>query len=127
MAKAEERMHILKMVESGQITAADASLLLGALADTEASPAREPEAERARMHGTMRVRVTDLATGQEKVNISLPLGLAAIGMRMGARFTPRDLDLDLSQIVGSARGGAQGKVMEVVDEEEGERVEIYVE
>ena len=74
----------------------------------------------------MRVTVTDLVTGQQKVDITLPWVLATAGMSMGAHFTPRDIDIDLDELFRAVEMGAEGKVMEVVDEAEGERVEIFV-
>ncbi len=55
------------------------------------------------------------------------MGLVNVGIKMGARFTPEVEGIDFDELVGSIRGGAQGKVMDVIDEEEGERVEIFVE
>ena len=61
------------------------------------------------------------------MNINIPMGLVNVGMKMGARFTPEVEGLDFDELVGTIRSGAQGKVMDIVDEEEGERVEIFVE
>ena len=48
-------------------------------------------------------------------------------MKMGARFAPEMEGLDFDELTEIIRGCAQGKVMDVVDNEEGERVEIFVE
>ena len=74
-----------------------------------------------------RVRVTDLETGRDKVNINLPMSLVDVGTRMGARFAPELEDMDFGQIMEQIKSGAQGKIIEVEDVEDGERVEIYVE
>jgi hypothetical protein len=55
------------------------------------------------------------------------MSLVDVGKRMGARFAPELGDMDIEQIVEQFKGGAQGKVIEVEDAEDGERVEIYVE
>jgi hypothetical protein len=126
MATAEERLQVLKMVEAGQVSAAEAVELLDVLERAaEAKTLPVPPDARSSPY-RMRVRVTDLATGQQKVDITLPWGLATVGMNMGARFTPRDIDIDLEEILSAVRSGAEGKVMEMVDEAEGERVEIFV-
>lgn len=75
----------------------------------------------------MRVRVTDLTTGQRKVDINMPWSLVSVGMSMGARFTPPDLNIDMEQVMAQLDAGGEGKVMDVVDEEDNERVEIFVE
>lgn len=118
MATHEERMQILKMIEEGQITAEEGAKLLDALEATgeeRAGPAR-----------WFRVRVTDMRTGKHKVNINLPLGLLNIGAKIGARFSA-PFDLDIDEIVRAVREGARGKVVDLEDTADGERVEIYVE
>ena len=74
-----------------------------------------------------RVRVTDMRTGKTKVNVNIPISLVNVGMRMGARFAPEVEGLNLDQVMQAVKQGAQGKVIDVEDEEDGERVEIYVE
>ena len=126
MATTEERMQILKMVADGKISAEEGAKLLAAL-ETERkretrSPAEPPSAAR-----WFRVRVTDLETGKNKVNVNLPMSLVDVGTRMGARFAPELEDLDFKDIIEQIKSGAQGKIIEVEDAEGGERVEIYVE
>jgi hypothetical protein len=122
MATNEERMQILKMLEGGQITAQEAAKLLEAL---DASTRKTPEG--GEQAGWFRVRVTDRQTGRPKVNINIPIGLVNLGLRIGARFAPDIEDLDLKEVVEAVRSGVQGRIMDVEDEEEGERVEIFVE
>ncbi len=123
MASAEERMQILKMIESRQISAEEGARLLAALdrADKGASaaPTSAPR--------WFRVRVTDLRSGKTKVNVNIPMSLVEVGIKMGARFAPETQGLDLAQITKAIREGAQGKIVDVEDEADGERVEIYVE
>lgn len=126
MATAEERMQVLNMVAEGKISAEEGAKLLAAL---------EPEKKRE-THTTLtgpsaprwfRVRVTDLETGKNKVNVNLPMSLVEVGTRMGARFAPELEGMDFNDIVEQIKAGAQGKIIEVEDIEDGERVEIYVE
>ncbi len=119
MTTDEERMQILKMIEGGQITAEEGAKLLDALEATGA----EERAARARW---FRVRVTDMKTGKHKVNINLPLGLLNIGAKIGAKFSA-PFDLDIDEIVRAVREGARGKVVDLEDTADGERVEIYIE
>lgn len=125
MATVEERMKILKMVEEGKISATDGAQLLAALSDSRRAPAPPtPPGGPARW---FRVRVTDLKTGKTKVNVNIPMGLVDVGIKMGARFAP-NLDGDQMAVITEAlRSGAVGKIVEATDEEDGERVEIFVE
>jgi hypothetical protein len=126
MATTEERMQILKMIEDGKISASDGAELLRALdRDSTAKPS-EP-LKGASTPRWFRVRVTDLATGKSKVSVNIPMGLVNVGMKMGARFAPEMESVDFEELSDAVRSGASGKVMDVIDEEEGERVEIFVE
>lgn len=120
-------MQVLKMIESGQVTAAEAIELLDILGRTAETSRAVEMPPPASLPNRMRIRITDLRTGQQKVDFALPWDLATVGMEMGAKFTPRDVDLDLEDVQRAVEAGAEGKVLEVVDEAEGERVEIFVE
>lgn len=74
-----------------------------------------------------RVRVTDVNSGRNKVNINIPMGLVNVGIKMGARFAPEIEGERLEDILDAVRSGQQGKVMDITDEEDGERIEIFVE
>ena len=57
----------------------------------------------------------------------MPMGLVRTGVRMGARFVPSDSDIDYQELMEAIQGGEMGKILEMVDEEQGERVEIWAE
>jgi len=125
MATVEERMQILKMIEEGKISAEEGAKLLQALAGKN---------EKRRSTGGagdeprwLRVRVTDLDSGRNKVNVNIPMSLVNVGIKMGARFAPNIEGLDYEEISQAIKAGAQGKIVDVVDEEDGERVEIFIE
>ena len=125
MATTEERMQILKMIEEGKINASEGAELLKALdrnGGKSAEPMKGPSAPR-----WFRVRITDMATGRNKVNVNIPMGLVNVGMKMGARFAPEMEGVELSNLVQAIRSGATGKVIDVVNKDESERVEIFVE
>lgn len=125
MATTEERMQILNMVAEGKISATDGAQLLAALEPEKKSV--RAVAERPSAPRWFRVRVTDLETGKNKVNVNLPMSLVEVGTRMGARFAPELEDMDFHDIIEQVKSGAQGKIIEVEDAEGGEKVEIYVE
>ena len=75
-----------------------------------------------------RVRVTDLKTGQSKVNVNIPMGIVDFGLKMGAKFAPADLEgLDMNQVMLAIQSGGTGKIVDVEDENKGEHVEVFVE
>jgi hypothetical protein len=111
------------MISEGKITAEEGVRLLNALRGSGAT-SRGPRPGQARW---FRVRVTDMATGRTKVNVNLPLSLVKAGIKMGAHFAPDMEDLDWDELVIAIQEGASGKIVDVEDEEDGERVEVYVE
>jgi hypothetical protein len=126
MATSEERLRVLAMIEEGKITAEQGAQLLEAMKgeggpqkpkETPAGPAQPPR--------WLRIRVTSLETGQQKVNVNMPWGLVGVGAKMGARFAPGEIDQEA--LLAAIEAGAEGKIIDVIDEEDGERVEIYVE
>jgi len=126
MATIEERLKILKMIEDGKITAEEGAKLLAALADSRRT---QPLPTVGANGGAkwFRVRVTDVATGKTRVNIQLPMSLINVGIKVGARFAP-DLDEEqMTMIAEALKTGALGKIVDVVDDEDGEHVEVFIE
>ena len=122
MATSEERMQILEMIASGKITAEEGSRLLRAL-----EKGSQPAETRPTQPRMFKIRITDLATGKDRVNVSIPMSLVNVGMKMGARFAPEIEGVNLDEVMIAIRHGAHGRIVDVTDEEEGERVEIFVE
>lgn len=127
MATTEERMKVLNMISEGNISAEEGAKLLAALGEGDEKQTMRPKMGQPSTPRWFRVRVTDLETGKDKVNVNLPMSLVDVGTRMGARFAPELDGTDFEQIMEQIRSGAQGKIIEVEDTEDGERVEIYVE
>ncbi len=75
----------------------------------------------------LRVRVTDLKTGESKANVKIPASLANFGMKMAAKYSPDVEGLDMEQILAAMKEGGDGKLVDVEDEEKGEHVEVFVE
>ena len=126
MATTEERMQILKMIEEGKISAGEGAALLRALDQDQENDASTPM-KGASKPRWFRVRVTDLSQGRNKVSVNIPMGLVNVGIKMGARFIPEDENVEFQQVMEAIRSGRQGKVFDYTNEEEGERVEIFVE
>jgi len=124
MTTSEDRLVILKLIEEGRISADEGARLLKALGGD--SRPSEPPAPPVLGGRHLRVTVTDTATGQLRVNVRLPLGLADTLMRLGTRFVPSERLADLDDVVEAVRTGATGQVLDVLDADAGNRVEVFV-
>ena len=123
MADKKERVKILKMIEEGKITAEEGSRLLAALSRGKQVRSDQKTSEAK----WLRIRVSELDTGKTTVNVNLPIGLVDVGLRMGARFVPDMEGIELEELSDALQHGMTGKVVDIVDEDEGQRVEIYFE
>ncbi len=137
----EERLRILRMLQEGKISVEEAEGLLTAVGSADAKEGAGGERTKVatgsgsggelaggRMRW-LRVRVTNLDTGRRKVNVNIPLSLVGVGLSMARRFghVPELENLDLDSILQAVREGAEGKIVEVDDEESREHVEVFVE
>ncbi|MEK6256703.1 MAG: hypothetical protein N2C13_05230 [Chloroflexota bacterium] len=121
MTTTEERIKILQMIQDGKISAEDGAKLLSALNESGPSKFSSGKPKDTR---TIRVRVTDQFTGKTKVSVNLPLGLVDAGLNIAANFVP---DIGVEDISAAIREGLTGKIVDVMDDEDGEHVEIFIE
>ena len=132
MTGSEERTRILKMIEDGKITAAEAAQLIEAL-DTATQSPQGPSATASdngsakRVGRWFHVRVKDLASGKVRVNVRLPLSLISTGIKIGAKFSPEVEKLDTDQLMEFINAGEIGPIADIEDEEDGEHVEVFIE
>lgn len=142
------RKEILQMLAEGTIDVNRAAELLSTASQEPAERRSEPPAPPApdapprpeapaqpeapvkpkRGGRWLRIHVSDLSTGRSRVRINVPLGLVRFGLRIGARFT-HELDDELARDVIAAleEGAIDGTLVEVENEEDNERVHIFVE
>ena len=125
METADERLKILQMLDDGKISAEEATSLLRALGGGRRAAQTAPNLDGSARY--LRVQVTDLGSGESKVNVTLPIGLVKAGLRMAERFAPDFGELDMDELGEMITSGVTGKIVEVVDQEDNERVDIYVE
>ncbi len=130
MATSNERLKILKLVQDGKISAEEGIELLDLV--TEKNPggkqATTSTDTKPRSNAQwFRVVVTDTDSGKTRVNVRLPVSLVNAGMKMGARFSPHVDGLDRNQLLDFLNSGTTGKVVDVIDDEDGEHVEVYIE
>ena len=126
MVTSEERMKILKMISDGKISAEEGSKLISTL--SKRSKKTEKAAKRSLASQMLRVRVTDLSTGKTKVNVNVPMKLVDAGLNIAAQFTPEMENAQMMEAVKEALSeNMTGKIVDVIDEEDREHVEIFIE
>lgn len=123
MASSEERLKILKMVEEGKITAEEGAKLLAAFSESR-KPSKKPSLQYPGGARWLRVRVTDMVTGKAKATVNLPLRLVDAGLNIASQYAP---GVAFDELVEAINSGAEGKIIDVMDEEDGEHVEIFIE
>ena len=121
----EERLQILNMIADNKVTASDGVQLLEALG--EASPKKTLAAARHSQSGWLKIIITDLVTGSIKTTVNIPLRLVEWGFGIGSRYTDELRNVDMAELRGLLDSELHGKILEVIDDEDGEKVEIFVE
>ena len=121
MATSEERLKILQMIQDEKISPADGAKLLEAL--TKGAGGASGSAGTSTEGRYMRVRVTNLITGKNKVSVNLPLSLVDAGLSIASNFVP---EVPGAEVTKAIKEGLTGKIVEVTDEEDQELVEIYI-
>jgi len=126
----EDRMMILKMLQEGKIDADQAARLLEALdAGKSGNKKKEEQAQEieSKSGKWFRIRVSDPLTGLQKTNIRIPIGLMNAGVRLGAQFSPELAGMDSEEIMKAIKIGKKGLILDVIDDEDNEHVEIFIE
>ena len=119
----DERNRILSMIESGQITAAQAAQLLDTLlTDYEQSGGLKE-------NRTVRIWMTDLSTNRRKMNMTatMPVYLVSMSLRLLARLVSQLNDSTIQNVLRALERGTTGCLLDVQDLEEGKRIEVFVE
>lgn len=130
MSMSEERIKILKMVQQGKITVEEGESLLEALVKSEV-PEGEPQIQKERSEGkTLRIRVTEVDTGTQTINLRLPLTLARIVRSFIPEMEWHKLEqkgVNINAILKSIDEGEIGKIIEVDDAHDNQKVEVWIE
>lgn len=137
MATPEERHKILEMVASGALNAGEAAdLLAQAVPETPVIKSTVPEPDKSPPESPgdssapprwLKIRVGDLESGRGKVSVNIPLRLMQFGFQVGRGFVPELEKVDWDALSATLTENEQGLLIDVQDEEDGERVRIYVE
>jgi hypothetical protein len=135
----EDRREILGMVASGKIDIDEASRLLSGVEIDKPAPEEtikvlmEEESQTPGVKGSgngdrprwFHVHVSDMKTGKSKVKVNIPIRLVKYGLSIGKRFAPEVDGLDFDEL-SSYMSNEKGLLVDVQDDEDGERVLIYV-
>jgi hypothetical protein len=124
MALSEERLKILNMIQAGKLTPEEGLRLLEALEKPAAAEPLQPATGAARW---LRVQITDMISGKTRVNVRLPVTVLNTGIKMGARFSTDIGQVEMGQIMDAIRSGAIGKILDVIDDEDSEHIQIFLE
>lgn len=126
----EERIRILQMLRDEKISVDEGLKLLEAL--EPAAGEFEPESPQARAKW-LRIRITERGKDKPKVMVNLPMGLVDWALKTGSKFASLggvDIDemgVDLNQLRVALVQGGKGKIVDVADDDEGQRIEIVME
>lgn len=124
----DEKLQILQMIEEGKITPSEGMDLLDALEGAKKAYIENNQAK------WLKIRVFD-PNDSTKVNITVPIALIDISMRMAGKFGPafvpelKEAGLnegDMAELFNAIKDGAVGKLIDI-ESEDGEKVEIIVE
>ncbi len=148
MSAETKRREILQMLAKGSINAKEAGELLEQVvadkaadeptasstseapeppAHSQAPPsAPEPVAVRTGNPRWLNVCVTGSASGRKRVSVKIPLSLARIGLRVGAKFVPEMDEMDWEQVLSEISSGEVDTIVEVNDEKSGEQVQVFI-
>ncbi len=94
--------------------------------EEESAPAAAGPSSGGKSPAWFRVRVSDLHTGKRRVSVNIPLRFVKFGMKLSAGFVPEIRALDWDELNRLLQTNNGGMLVDVEDEESGERVEIFV-
>ncbi len=118
----EEIRKILKMVEEKKITAEEAEKLIDMIEPENTGLTQYDSSANGNYEKFLRVKVVE--NGANKVNVNIPLSLIEVGLKLGtqvgAQFEPKLealKNIDFNEVIQSIKNGAQGKLVEIGDDE----------
>ncbi len=129
----DDRLEILRMVESHIVSAEEANRLLEALDRTESAPpsfpfpfqpTEPPRPAPPPSPRLIRFLISDVDEDQPTLNLVLPLGMIDSGLKIAKRFAG-DLILDPKELRQSIGEGYKGSLLDINDG--GQHVQIIVE
>lgn len=122
-----EKLQILNMVKEGKISPEEGVKLLEAIGATDSGNEISFSETKAKW---LKIRVFD-PDDNTKVNVTLPIALINVGVKLAGKFSPEFKEAglseeDMNEIFAAIKSGATGKILDV-DSDDGTKVEIVIE
>lgn len=122
-----EKLQILNMVKEGKVTPEEGVKLLEAIGATDSGNEISFSETKAKW---LKIRVFD-PDDNTKVNVTLPIALINVGVKLAGKFSPEFKEAglseeDMNEIFAAIKSGATGKILDV-DSDDGTKVEIVIE
>lgn len=113
-----DKLRIFKMVENGRISAKEGIELLSSL--------EKENGLQIRRNSNSMVKIKVKSDTGDKINVSIPVSLLDVGLKMGGKYVDNIEGLDLRYVVEMIKSGVNGKILDI-ESEDGTIVEIIVE
>ncbi len=126
----QERLQVLRMIDEGKITAEEGFQLLKVLDSTDGasdSPRPTSGVDEALKGKLVRLQVIDLESGRSKATASVPLRLLEVGLRIATHYAPGLKHMNPDSLLDALGTVNEGRIIEIVDEEQKTRIELRVE
>lgn len=121
----DERDRILALIEAGQISAGEAAQLMDAL-DSELPIAQQLARQPRERTIRIRARIRTAQRQQRSYIASLPLQLLKVSARLGNTLLPQ-LDAErCAEIIAAIEAGQSGRLLDIQDMEQNERLEVFL-
>ncbi len=126
MLSPDKRIKIQIRVDEGKITPETGVKLLSTIGDGQRAGVAVGSSRGIGARRSLRILVTDILTGRTMASVQIPIGLIDAGVKIGAHFTPEVEGVDISIVMDALKAGITGRIIDVVDDEAGEHVEVFV-
>lgn len=127
-----DKLSILKMIETGRVTADEGLRLLEALEAPKREDGGRGARESARGPRRVRILVTELGSGRRRADANLPMPLVDLALRLAARGANSSIRIggrpvDPEDILRAAHEGIRGRILDIIDDAENVKVEVFLE
>lgn len=121
-----DRAQILEQLDNGQVSVEEAVGLMAARQKQAEAQQKQTGTRQVGGRRWLRLRVSDLETGDNKVSLSIPFSWVKFGWKLGTSFVSELRDMDLDDVTEALEQDVDGYLLQVEDEDDNKRVEIYV-
>lgn len=121
-----ERLQILNMIQDGTITADEGAKLLEAIEVDSESKIDSLGNNKAKW---IKIKILD-ADENTKVNVTLPISLINVGVKLATKFSPEFEEAglnedDMGEIFDAIKNNETGKIIDI-ESDDGQKVEIVI-